>query len=79
MGKFKNMKFEVNSNLDEIVAELEKKGYTKYFWNDKIYTEFLITWEDGEYSNYSLNGEDSIYTLEHNYKLTTLAELKQMK
>ena len=79
MSKFKNMKFEVNSNLNDIVAVLEEKGYTKYFWNDKIYTEFLITWDDGEYSNYSLNGEDSIYTLEDNYKLTTLAELKRMK
>ena len=27
MNKFKNMKFEVNGNLDEIVAELVKKGY----------------------------------------------------
>ena len=79
MGKFKNMKFEVNENLDDIVAELEEKGYTKYFWNDKIYAAFVITWDDGEYSNYSINGEDSIYTLEDNYKLTTLSELKRMK
>ena len=27
MIKFKNMKIEVNSNLDDIVAELVKKGY----------------------------------------------------
>lgn len=79
MNKFKNMKFEVNENLYEIVAELEEKGYTKYFWNDKIYTAFVIAWDDGEYSNYSINGEDSIYTLEDNYKLTTLDELKRMK
>ena len=79
MSKFKNMKFEVNDSLDEIVAELEEKGYTKYFWNDEIYTEFLIAWDDGEYSNYAIDGEDSIYTIEGNYKLTTLAELKRMK
>ena len=37
------------------------------------------TWNDGDYSNYAINGVDSIYTLEDDYKLTTLAELKRMK
>ena len=74
---YKNMKIKVEtdehgeSNLDEIVGELERLGYS-----EEIHTTFqpksICTYEDGTYH---------VYTREAKHKigeLTTLAELKEM-
>lgn len=65
---FKNMKIKVEDNLDEIVAELEKRGYKKSYTTERkvksVYTDSL-----GYYSIMGVIGINNI---------TTLAELKEM-
>lgn len=66
----KNMKIPVENNLDEIVVELEKRGYECSDWSLISNTHFICTSNKGFYSNYS---EMGVFWDEN---LTTLAELK---
>lgn len=72
MVKFKNMKILVESNLAEIVEELESKGYTVQIklWNPK----WVITSDLGRYSLFQHEPSD-IY---RKYGTTTIAELRSM-
>lgn len=67
---FKNMKIQVENNLDEIVTELERLGYeTDDGFVDGV-DNFVHTYRNGTYDFFMSNqlwGE-----------LTTLAELKEM-
>lgn len=71
----KNMKIEVNGNLDEIVVELERLGYKKLAFAPNRNTKFIVTNEFNKFTD--IGGFDhGFYT---NNKLTTLSELKEMK
>lgn len=72
---FKNMKIPVENNLDEIVAELEKKGYKKDFVTDSE-PSFVITW--GSFGIYDIQGLPNDQMTSHN-ETTILAELKEME
>ena len=75
--EFKNMKFEVNGNLDEIVAELEKKGYKKRkfaVFKDEI-GSYVVT---REYGIITWCDKALIDLLWSECKPTTLTELKEM-
>lgn len=68
---FKNMKIPVENNLDEIVAELERRGYIE----DDISSDnakFVYTGCSGHYFKHKAD----IRLLIGN--MTTLAELKEM-
>lgn len=69
---FKNMKIPVDNNLDEIVAELEKRGFTKQM---KLLGEakWVIT-SDNKYSLFDFEPSGAF----NYFELTTLAELKGM-
>ena len=69
---FKNMKIPVENNLDEIVAEWEKRGYA-LISSDLDMEEFIIT----TYKGYYWIVRD-IKTNADFFKTTTLAELKEM-
>lgn len=71
MPKFLNLKIPVENNLDEIVGELEKRGYKKVMWDRLQNTTTVLTYNGtGWFTDYSDDINDS------NHKLTTLAELK---
>ena len=72
MSKFKNMKIQVENNLDEIVMELEAKGYTGKLFEDEIDAVQIVTFKDGVYTNIDYESKDM------DYILTTIAELKEM-
>ena len=73
MPKFLNLKIPVENNLDEIVCELEKRGYKKVMWDRLQNTTTVLTYNGtGWFTDYSDDINDS------NHKLTTLAELKAM-
>lgn len=66
---FKNMKIPVENNLDEIVAELERLGFTpcmQAYWSDK--------WVATNGKTFAVFCADMWV----DWKLTTLAELKEM-
>ena len=66
---FKNMKIKVENNLEDIVGELERLGYVKPNSDgDKVYTSQLGN---------TVNVFDDSMMFDC-YKLTTLAELKEM-
>lgn len=69
---FKNMKIPVENNLDEIVGELESKGYTPQII--LCSPTWVITSDLGRYSLFQHEPSD-IY---RKYETTTLAELKEM-
>lgn len=69
---FKNMKIPVENNLDEIVGELERKGYREHVWENDIKTEYVVGFDSGIYTNADYDPTNEIYVL------TTLAELKEM-
>ena len=72
----KNMKIKVEtdelgeSNLDEIVVELERLGYKKVGWLNHQ-KEVVATFETGVYSNFN-------YFYNDTHKPTTLTELRSM-
>ena len=70
--KFKNMKIQVENNLDEIVRELEGKGYIPQIilWSPT----WVITSDLGRYSLFQHEPSDTY----RKYETTTLAELKEM-
>lgn len=70
----KNMKIAVTAEqpLDEIVAELEKRGYRRWRWNSLIYTGCIRSFDDGTYSNFETVGNLDLLAL------TSLTELKEM-
>lgn len=78
---FKNMKITVENNLDEIVVELERLGYTSTGFPNAInQTRSIRTVQHEKYSHikkfeflaWHINAIDDFW------KLTTLAELKEM-
>ncbi len=71
----KNMKIEINEQqpLDEVVKELERLGYNIHCFEHCINTQWIFTWEDGDYTNYVIPEVN-----DSNHILTTLAELKGM-
>lgn len=72
---YKNLKISINEQqpLDEVVRELESKGYKKINWFGFDNTAFILTYgNNGWFSDYSKDVED------YRYKSTTLAELKEM-
>lgn len=78
MSEFKNMKILVENNLDDIVVELERRGYKKFRWGGFI---------DGRFNNYSIRTIDNgtftdmkskqVYC--YGYELITLKELREMQ
>lgn len=70
---FKNMKILVENNLDEIVAELEKRGYICNFETARV-VRIVYVFDTGFYGLYSNNTK----TCTNKSKLTSLAELKEM-
>lgn len=66
---FKNMKIPVENNLDEIVVELERRGYKKAYTTDR---KVKSVYADS-FGYYSIMGVIGIKNI------TTLAELKLMK
>ena len=66
---FKNMKIPVENNLDEIVGELEKRGYVKYHVDEN--PNIVLAKEHGTYSCYRFSIYDS-------FNMISLAELKGM-
>ena len=73
----RNMKIEVNEKqpLDEIVMELEKRGYIPYLFCDSPNSNFIAT-RNGTYSDFGSNEFCDRYCGVS--ELTTLAELKEM-
>ena len=73
----KNMKIEINKDqpLDEVVKELEKKGYKKTGWIGYRNPSFITTNSQGFYTDHVVNFMDCFFDL----NLTTLSELKEMK
>ena len=73
----KNMKIKVEtdelgeSNLDEIVVELEKRGCIPYLFCGENHVNFIATFETGVYSNFN-------YFYNDTHNPTTLAELRSM-
>lgn len=71
---FKNMKIPVENNLDEIVGELESKGYVKADWFDQGDNELCVTaYQTGRFKIRNAH----IFEC-YGGVLTTLAELKEM-
>lgn len=72
MSNFKNMKIKVNRNqpLDEIVKELESKGYVRISWWGGERAKFIVTNIEKRYTDIDYDSP--------NFKLTTLAELKEI-
>lgn len=70
----RNMKIEINEAqpLDEVVGELEYKGYVRCYMTD-MQPKTVCAYHDGFICSFS--SEIS----EFNGQLTTLAELKEMK
>ena len=66
---FKNMKIPVENNLEEIVEELDKRGYGQCFTSIQ-YSRFIICRDFGVF--FDSHGDD------HDFPITTLAELKEM-
>ena len=72
MSEFKNMKIQVENNLDEIVAELENRGYIEDdISNDNA--KFVYTGCSGHYFKHKTD----IRLISGN--IVTIAELKRMK
>lgn len=71
---FKNMKIQVENNLDEIVGELESKGYQKKGWVGYRNVSFITTSKLGFYTDHAA----SFWSCFGDSPLTTLAELKEM-
>lgn len=69
---FKNMKIPVENNLDDIVAELEKRGFTKQM---KLLGE--AKWVITRGNKYSLFDFEPSGAFDH-FEPTNLAELKEM-
>ena len=69
---YKNMKIEINDEqpLGEVVRELERLGYGQCFASIQ-YCKFIICRDFGVF--FDSNGDD------HNFKLTTLSDLKNME
>ena len=68
----RNMKIEINKQqpLDEVVAELERLGYTKSITYQGDSDSTIIATYNGGFS-------DWLFDTFKNHKLTTLAELKE--
>lgn len=73
----KNMKIEINKDqpLDDVVMELEKKGYKKTGWIGYRNPSFITTNSQGFYTDHAI----SFWSVFGDSPLTTLAELKEMK
>lgn len=70
MSNFKNMKIPVENNLDEIVGELESKGYVRISWWGGERAKFIVTNTEKRYTDIDYDSP--------NFKLTTLPELKEV-
>lgn len=72
---YKNLKIAINDQqpLDEVVKTLESKGYRKFAWSNHENTVCVITYKNnGWMSDYNYLSKDT------DFRLTTLAELKEM-
>lgn len=74
----KNMKIEINEDqpLEEIVMELEKRGYIPYLFCGATHMNFIATMNN-TYTDFGSNEFCDAYC--GVFDLTTLAELKEMK
>lgn len=74
----KNMKIEINDRqpLDEVVKELEKKGYIPHLFCGEPHVNFIATMNN-TYTDFGSSELCDAYC--GVYDLTTLAELKEMK
>ena len=74
----KKMKFEINQDqpLDEVYSALDDKGYFGVDLDVNYDPKMVIAFGDGEYHCYF---EFDERLMNHKYKTTTLAELKEMK
>ena len=75
---FKNMKIPVENNLDEIVKELETRGYAKNtpYWDSHKNPNVVCACDDGDLM--ALRGCSMEWDSLKKFKLTTIAELKEM-
>lgn len=80
MAKFLNMKISITPEqpLDEVVRELEQRGYKKWRWGGFIVDAFrdcsIRTFDNGTFTDMK---SKQVYC--YGYKETTLAELKEME
>lgn len=75
MTNFHNLKITINDQqpLDEVVKELEYKGYKKFAWSNHENTVCILTYKNnGWISDYNYLLKDT------DFRLTTLVELKEM-
>lgn len=72
--EFKNMKIEINNDLDEIVAQLERLGYENY--GDLDGCDFVFTTDQLAFIGWT---NDCRYADDFVFAVTTIAELKRMK
>ena len=74
---FKNMKIEINEvqPLDEVVAELGKRGYGKVGWIGYRNPSLITTNTKGFYTDHAI----SFWSCFGDFPLTTLAELKEIQ
>ena len=72
----RNMKIEINESqpLDEVVMELEKRGYKKSMFTPNKNTHFIVVYESGSFTDLGKFDGGA-----YDWKLTTIAELKEMK
>jgi len=73
MTKFLNLKIPVENNLDEIVGELESKGYHKSMFMPNKNTAFVVSYKSGGFTDWGKFDGGS-----YDFPITTLAELKEM-
>lgn len=71
----KNMKIAINDQqpLDEVVKELERLGYKEVFFTPNRNTAFIVAYDSGSFTDWG-KFDGGCY----DWKLTTLAELKEM-
>lgn len=69
----RNMKINVENNLDEIVAELESMGYQESMFTPNKNAAFIVTYESGSFTDWGKFDGGA-----YNCGLTTLAELRSM-
>ena len=74
MTNFTNMKIPIEGNLDEIVAELERRGYENY--GDLNDCDFIFTTCEGVFIGWA---NDCEYAEDFIFTCHTLSELKAMK
>lgn len=73
---FKNMKIAITPDqpLDYVVGELEKRGYKKSMFTPNKNTHFIVVYESGSFTDWGKFDGGA-----YDWKLTTIAQLKEMK